>query len=654
VSFARSAVAAPGLVAVALMIGWAVHNGGYDADTWYWGALVLLAVLAAAVVQLRPRRSALSRPALLALAALASYVAWSYLSMAWAAVPGWALEGGNRALLYLIVFAVFIVVPWTAERAAAVLLVFAVGIGVIAFVLLVRFASADHLNRLVVDGRLAAPTGYFNATVALFTIASLVATVLATRRELPGLVRGGLVAIACASLQVAVMGQSRGWLFTLPLVVLAATAVVRDRLRVAAAAVFPIAGVLVPLHRLLAVFKGQSGGDLNPAAMSAGHRALEVCAVVFVLGTVAAWGEHLIPAPGLTAAARRRLGAGVAALAVALALTGAFAATDGDPLGFVKRQWHGFTHQAGPNPGGSHFGAVGSGRYDFWRVSLNAFVAHPLGGLGQDNFGDYYIPRARTAEQPRWVHSLELQQLASTGAVGFALFAAFLAAAVWAAVPALRRGSAATTALAGAALLPSIVWIIHGSVDWFWEMPALSAPALGFLGMAVRLGSAGQKRTVAAIPSMVGRIAGPVVLLAAVAALAFPYLSVRHVSIASDRAARNPAAALAELATAADLNPWSPDPGRLAGVIALQTGRFLEAERRFRQVVSREPGGWYGWLGDGLAASALGDRARAARDFNVAGSINGKQPVLRAALARVNGLHPLTFAEATRALAGAY
>jgi Flp pilus assembly protein TadD len=172
--------------------------------------------------------------------------------------------------------------------------------------------------------------------------------------------------------------------------------------------------------------------------------------------------------------------------------------------------------------------------------------------------------------------------------------------------------------------------------------------------MAVRLGSAGQKRTVAAIPSMVGRIAGPVVLLAAVAALGFPYLSVRHVSIASDRAARNPAAALAELATAADLNPWSPDPGRLAGVIALQTGRFLEAERRFRQVVSREPGGWYGWLGDGLAASALGDRARAARDFNVAGSINGKQPVLRAALARVNGLHPLTFAEATRALAGAY
>jgi tetratricopeptide (TPR) repeat protein len=418
--------------------------------------------------------------------------------------------------------------------------------------------------------------------------------------------------------------------------------------------VLPIVGVLVPLHRLLAVFKGQPGANLNASAMSAGHRALEVCVVAFVLGTVAAWGERLIPATGLTVAARRRLGAGVAALAVAVALAGPLAATHGDPLAFVKRQWHGFAHQSSSDPGTSHFAAVGSGRYDFWRVSLDAFVAHPVAGVGQDNFGDYYVSRRRTSEEPRWAHSLELQQLADNGAVGFALLAAFLAAAVAAALPALRRGPAPTRALAGAALLPAIVWAVHGSVDWFWEMPALSAPALGFLGMAVRLGSAGQERPVTAIPSFVGRIIGPVALLAAVAALAFPYLSVRHVSIAGDIAARNPGSALAELTTAADLNPWNPDPGRLGGAIAMRVGRFSEAERRFRQAISREPGEWYAWLGDGLAASALGDRTRAARDFRVAGSLNDQQPVIRDALARVDGLHPLTFAEATRALAGAY
>ena len=36
-------------------------------------------------------------------------------------------------------------------------------------------------------------------------------------------------------------------------------------------------------------------------------------------------------------------------------------------------------------------------------------------------------------------------------------------------------------------MLPLVVWLIYGSVDWFWEMPALSGPALGFLGVAVAL-----------------------------------------------------------------------------------------------------------------------------------------------------------------------
>src|SRR5947209_8733842 len=33
----------PALVAVAVMLVWAVQNGGFDASTWYWGALALLA-----------------------------------------------------------------------------------------------------------------------------------------------------------------------------------------------------------------------------------------------------------------------------------------------------------------------------------------------------------------------------------------------------------------------------------------------------------------------------------------------------------------------------------------------------------------------------------------------------------------------------------
>lgn len=131
-------------------------------------------------------------------------------------------------------------------------------------------------------------------------------------------------------------------------------------------------------------------------------------------------------------------------------------------------------------------------------------------------------------------------------------------------------------------------------------------------------------------------------MVIAAVALGLPYLSVREVSLASDLRASNPARALSDLSTAAKLNPLSADPGRLGGTIALQTGRYLDAEQRFAQATSREPGGWYAWLGRGLAASALGDASAARRDFQIAASINRVQPVVREALARVGSAHPLS------------
>src|SRR5205807_1194211 len=212
--------------------------------------------------------------------------------------------------------------------ALTVLLAFTLGVGAIAIVLLVRLASADHVGALVIGGRLAAPTGYFNSTAALFTIEALTAIALAARRELPGLLRGALMGFACAGLQLAVIVQSRGWLFTLPLIALGAIVVLPDRLRVVGAALLPVAA---------------------PVAIS-------------------------------------------------------------HPLRFVSRQWNGFSHTESALSG-SHFTDVGSGRYDFWRVSLDAFTAHPAGGLGQDNFAEYYVRHRRTSEEPAWTHSLELRLL---------------------------------------------------------------------------------------------------------------------------------------------------------------------------------------------------------------------------------------------------
>ena len=135
----------------------------------------------------------------------------------------------------------------------------------IAVVLLFRIASGDHVSSLFVDGRLASPTGYFNSTAALFTTGG---ADLDRARVAAG-APGGSCA-ACSSRSPArgcssrLSVQSRGWLFTLPLVVIVALAVVPDRLRVAVAAAIPIAAALGPLHRLLDVYRADAGPRAEP------------------------------------------------------------------------------------------------------------------------------------------------------------------------------------------------------------------------------------------------------------------------------------------------------------------------------------------------------------------------------------------------------
>jgi hypothetical protein len=76
------------------------------------------------------------------------------------------------------------------------------------------------------------PTGYFNPRAALFTSAALVSASLAVRTELPALLRGLLIAIPCDGIQLTLLAESRGWLFTLPLMLALRIAITkRDSVR---------------------------------------------------------------------------------------------------------------------------------------------------------------------------------------------------------------------------------------------------------------------------------------------------------------------------------------------------------------------------------------------------------------------------------------
>jgi hypothetical protein len=662
-------VLVPSLPAVALLVYFAAHGGGYAPTTWEPGALVVLGLLVTTLAGLGLARLRLSRPATVALAALAAYVAWSYLSITWAPAPGDALEGSNRALLFLLLFALFALLPWRAWTATVALSAFALGVGGIALVTLVRIGAADQVAGLIREGRLVAPAGYENGSAALFLTAGIVPIALAAQRELPVALRALLLASATAALQASVLCESRGWLFALPVVLLFTVATMPRRVRFLLWSLPALAGTLAALPALLKVFHEVDEAHTPAAAQhalvtTASHAssvALALCAVVLVVALGLALLDRRTVVPDRVVRSASRIAAGLAIVGALAGLAAVLVVTHGRPDEKIARYWDRSNGYQTAAAGSSRFALVGSDRPDFWRVAVDAFAAHPLGGLGQDNWGDYYARHRHAHDEPRWTHSIELRLLAHTGIVGFLLFAAFLAAALVAALRGRRRTGTLAAAVSATALLPLVVWVVHGSIDWFWEIPALSAPAFAFLGLAtaltrqlagapedpsatVRAGAAEAPRgqrgfAVAAL--VVGALLAALVL-------ALPYLAERDVTIATETWRADPAGAFARLDDARQLNPLSSRPDLVAGTIALEMRRPRVAQTRFTAAIARDSSNWFAWFGRGLAASATGASARGAAhaDYVRAHELDPRDVLVRSALDRVASPRPLTTGEA--------
>jgi O-antigen ligase/polysaccharide polymerase Wzy-like membrane protein len=658
-------VLVPALPAIALFVYWGAHQGGYLPTTWGPSALVILGLLVATIAGIGLSGVQLTRPAAIALAAFAAYVAWSYLSIAWAASPGDALEGSNRALLFLLLFALFAILPWRPWTACTALSAFALGSGTVALVTLLRVGGGGDVTGFFSDSRLVSPVGYVNGTAALFTTAAIVATALASRRELPVALRGLLAALATAALQTAVLCASRGWLFALPVLVVVGLLVIPNRVRLALWAALPIAGTLLALPRLLDVFERADAAEgpvryaraLSDAGASAVDLALPICGAILLAGLALALLDRRTQVPSEVTRNVNRAAAGLALLAALAGVVAGFAATDGRPDRKIADYWDRSVQDAGDDSS-SHFASVGTSRPDFWRVSLRALEDRPLTGLGQDNWGDYYLLHRDSDEQPRWTHSLELRLLAHTGLVGFALFAAFVVAAAAGALRGRRRAEPFAVAAAAIALMPPTVWLVHGSIDWFWELPALSGPAFAFLGLATAVSGnharAGARQTVKrdeapprerATQALLAGGAAALALLAALA-IALPWLSERETVDAAQSWQRNPVDALKRLDRAAELNPLSTRPDLTAGVIALELASDELAQERFTRALDRDSGDWFAHFGRGIAESAGGDRAAARADFEQAHELNPGDPLIDEAIERLRSTRPLTAAEA--------
>jgi tetratricopeptide (TPR) repeat protein len=645
------------LAALGLFVAWAGDQAGYPVTHWAPGGLIALALLCIALAVVRLRVADIPVPVRIALAALAAYTAFSYLSILWAGVPGDAWEGANRTLLYLLVFALFACWRQRGATAALLLVVWTAAMIVLAAVtaLHVDAATSAGLRSMLTGGRLNYPSGYPNANAAQWLMAFWPALLLARSERLPWALRGLLAGGAVLLAEVALLSQSRGSLYATPVVAVLVFALLPDRVRTFALLVPVAAGIGAAAPIVLRVGDRLQGGNATHATVHSATTATFAVAVAVALAV--ALGAAIESRLHNAEAVRRRARQIVAGVAIATLLAGLIGglAVAGNPVTRVESAWHSFKGGYSQN-GSSHsrlVSGLGSNRYDFYRVALDEFLAHPLAGIGADNFQQQYLLHSRSNETPRYPHSVELRTLTQTGVIGALLALIGLAGALLATARALRHCDPLARSAAAAAAAGFGYWLVQGSFDWFWEFAGLAAPAFAMIGLCCALAPAARTTIAPSKNPAFKRVyiaIGALCALAATLSLAAPWLSQRQIQSAARIWIRSPAAAYKRLEHAASLNPLSDQAYLVAGDIALRFNDLVRAERDFALALQRSPDDAYATLERGAIASSRGQRAPALALLERAVWLNPRDTLAPQALRLVREGRRVNVAELNRAI----
>jgi hypothetical protein len=421
-------------------------------------ALVILGAIAT------PRPLPATSPARLALLGLTLLCAWVGLSLTWAPLGGQAQDDLQRVLLYLGFFVAALAIlrpPWVRRALEP-----AVALGAFAVVV---YALSERLLPDVFElerspsaaGRLEQPFTYWNAAGIAAAIGFVLAVRVAGDPARPGALRAVLAAASVPLGLGVYLSFSRGALAAVAvglLVLVALAPEVRAQLRSIVVLVCASAVAALVANGLPTV-KSLTDNDSGEGLL--------MLAVLVLLGAVAAFlvpraPRRRVELPSLPGS--RPAVVAVAAIVVAVAAGLVVAAYEGKP--------EAVSPAAGANPG--RLSSIESNRYRYWKVALDTFAEHPLGGVGSGGFAVEWLKIRDRADAVRDAHSLYLETAAELGVVGVALLLLFFGAVVAAAVRLYRLDPRA----AAGPIAAMAAWALHAGLDWDWEMPAVTLTAL--------------------------------------------------------------------------------------------------------------------------------------------------------------------------------
>jgi hypothetical protein len=465
----RVPVAAAALLLAAPAI-LAFFSGGYFSEPRLIAAIgAWLLVLALAITGPAPLPTGTAGR--VALGGLVLLTAWSALSLTWAPLGGPAVENVQLLVLYsgaLVLAGAVLREPRLLRAvepalAAGATVVIAYGLAGRLLPDLVELARSESAG-----GRLEQPITYWNAEGALAAMGLVLCARLAGDGTRPVALRAAAAAAAAPLGAGVYLSYSRGAIAVavLGLAILVALSPTRAQLRAVALAL-----------AVGAVAAAVSAAFPGVAALEGSHPARDGAAVLALLALICAAAAALTargPAAddGVLPGARRL--ARLAAAAVAAVLLGlVIAGLNERPSAAELR--------AGATA--ARLTTVSSNRNEYWRVGIEAFASHPLAGVGSGGFRVEWLRERSLAESVQNAHSLEIEIAAELGLVGLLALASLIGGTGVAAQRALRRHRALAAGPAAALL----VWLLHASIDWDWQLPAVTLPAFVLAGALIAL-----------------------------------------------------------------------------------------------------------------------------------------------------------------------
>jgi hypothetical protein len=607
-----------GLAAALLVGGLGFANGGYFPVAWGWSGLALLWLVAIGLaLGVSVEAGILER---VFVAALAALTAWTFLSLLWtSSIPSTVLEG-ERVLVYLAAgVAGFLLLR---RRSLPALLLGAwAGITVVCGYGLATRLFPDRLGVFdAISGyRLSEPVGYWNAFGILAATGTLLALGLAARS-------GPIVRCLAAGSGVLLLltlyfTYSRGGWIAFFVGLAAAIAIDRKRLQLITTAL-----VLAPWP-VLAIWLASTSRALTHegetlAAVSRDGHGLAVIAIALAVAAALAilvldWFETTATVPQGV----RRAYAGTLLFVLAACLIVVFGRY-GFPPTLARKAYDSFTAPAQPigsNLNRRLFSLSGNGRVEQFHTGWQQVTDHPVLGGGAGSYGDYWFQHRRISATVHDAHNLYLETLAELGTPGLLLLAVVLG------VPLVAVRRARSSPLAAAAGGAYVAYLVHASIDWDWEMPAVTLTAL-FCGLALlaaarRDGEPRPLRPRVRITALIGTAAlvGFVVL---------GLLGNSAVSASSKSTnAGHFAHAQSQARRAANFAPWSGEPWRRLGEAQVLAGDPAAARQSFRKAVAKDPHDWTLWYE--LAEASRGRPRQRALDE--ASRLNPLSPEIAAA-----------------------